>query len=89
LTVFFTLLVSLLVKAAHKYNGEIDSGRQFHQSYSRAIFVQNFGAKTIKPKTQLWNFWRKNMDEKRARNTLKKLTPGRWVQNNDICDWNF
>jgi len=33
---------------------------QFHQRFTRAFFVGNFGTKNFKPKTQLCNFWRQH-----------------------------
>jgi len=51
---------------------------QFHQRFTSAYLVQNFGGKNFKPKTQLCNFWHQNFIQKRARKTLMKLTPT-WI----------
>jgi len=47
--------------------------RQFHQRYTCAIFVQNFGAKPNVTREKLLNSL---SYKKRARKTLMKLTPG-------------
>ncbi len=49
---------------------------RFHQCFTCAFFVQNFGGQNFKPKSQLCNFWCQNFVQKNCKcKMLMKLTP--------------
>jgi len=55
---------------------EIDNRCQFHQHFTCTFFADILAPKKFKPKTQLCNFWRKNIGATWARKMLMKLTTG-------------
>jgi len=52
---------------------------QFHQRFTHAFFVQNFGAKISNPKASFVIFGAKILYKKCARNLLMKSTPALYV----------
>ncbi len=59
----------ICIKASCKHFDEIDPRRKFHQHFTRAFFVQNFGAKNYKTVLWVWNilvskYWSPNESQK-------------------------
>jgi len=71
----------LILSGLFKMFGKIwllpENFRQFHQHFTCAFFVQNFGAKNYKAETREYFviYWRQYIGEKCVRKTLMKLTP--------------